>query len=46
MARDPAGKQAFRTFLAELNTLQEKLDAEEDAYWKVSPKILESGVNG
>ncbi len=46
MSRDPAGQQAFRTFLAELNTLQEKLDAEDDAYWKVSPKILESGVNG
>ena len=46
MARDHAGKRAFRTFLADLQALQAKLDAEEPASWKVSPKILESGVNG
>ena len=45
-AHDQEGKRAFRTFLADLQALQEKLDAEEPACWKVSPKILESGVNG
>lgn len=46
MALDEAGRQAFGTFLADLNALQERLDAEEKACWKVSPRILESGVNG
>ena len=46
MAPDPAGKEAFRAFLADLQALQQRLDAEEDECWKVSPKILESGVNG
>lgn len=46
MAPDLAGKQAFRTFLGDLQALQQRLDAEEPATWKVSPKILESGVNG
>ena len=46
MAPDRAGKGVFRTFQGELEALQEKLDAEEPACWKVSPKILESGVNG
>ncbi len=46
VARDRAGKQAFRAFLGDLETLQARLDAEEPACWKVSPKILESGVNG
>ncbi|HWC11473.1 MAG TPA: lipoxygenase family protein [Acidimicrobiales bacterium] len=46
MARDQAGKEAFRTFLADLQALQERLDAEDPACWKVSPRLLESGVNG
>jgi Lipoxygenase len=46
MARDPAGKQAFRTFLEDLRALQARLDKEEPAPWKVCPEILESGVNG
>jgi hypothetical protein len=46
MAHDRAGKQAFRTFLGDLEALQERLDAEEPACWKVSPRMLESGVNG
>jgi Lipoxygenase len=46
MATDPAGKEAFGVFLADLQALQKRLDAEEPAYWKVSPKLLESGVNG
>ncbi len=43
---DRAAKQAFRTFQGELEALQERLDGEEYAAWKVSPRILESGVNG
>ncbi len=46
LALDKGGRQAFRTFLADLERLQERLDREEAARWKVSPKILESGVNG
>ena len=46
MAPDPAGKQAFRTFLEDLQALQQRLDREDQAPWKVSPKMLESGVNG
>lgn len=46
VALDRHGKKAFRKFLDELEELQERLDAEEPACWKVSPKILESGVNG
>lgn len=43
----PRGRQAFRTFLADLEALQDRLDQDSDgASWKVSPKILESGVNG
>lgn len=46
LALDDRGREAFRTFLGDLQRLQERLDREDDACWKVSPKILESGVNG
>lgn len=47
LALDQGGRQAFRTFLADLEALQDRLDQDNDgASWKVSPKILESGVNG
>jgi hypothetical protein len=46
LALDQGGVEAFQAFLADLERLQERLDREDDACWKVSPKILESGVNG
>lgn len=46
VALDEPGRDAFRQFLADLEVLQEKLDGEDKEAWKVSPKMLESGVNG
>jgi hypothetical protein len=46
LALDIEGKGAFRAFQGELEALQERLDREEPACWKVYPRILESGVNG
>lgn len=46
LALDQGGRQAFQTFLSDLRALQERLDNEDGACWKVSPKMLESGVNG
>jgi arachidonate 15-lipoxygenase len=43
---DDAGAAAFSTFLAELAALQARLRTEEHACWKISPDILEVGVNG
>jgi arachidonate 15-lipoxygenase len=46
MAVDRDGRREFQTFLRELCHLQRRLDQEARAFWKVSPEILESGVNG
>ncbi len=46
LALDAAGAAAFSNFLAELRALQVRLEAEDPACWKISPEILESGVNG
>ncbi|HEX2041675.1 MAG TPA: lipoxygenase family protein [Acidimicrobiales bacterium] len=46
MGLDPAAKTAFHDFRRALEALQDRLDREEYATWKVSPRILESGVNG
>lgn len=43
---DDEGKQAFRTFKHDLDALQARVEREPFAAWKVSPRILESGVNG
>jgi Lipoxygenase len=43
---DAAASAAFSTFLAELAALQVRLKAEEFAYWKMYPSILEVSVNG
>lgn len=46
VALDTAGRDAFRRFLTDLEALQDMLDGEDSEHWTVSPKILESGVNG
>lgn len=47
VALDAAGRDAFGRLLEDLEALQETLDAERDKpLWKVSPRTLESGVNG
>lgn len=46
VALDAPGRTAFRQFLTDLEVLQGTLDHEEEELWKVSPKMLESGVNG
>ena len=46
LALDPDGTAAFRSFRDDLQALQDRLDPEPRAYWTVSPKILEVGVNG
>ena len=46
VALDTAGRDAFRQFLTDLEVLQDMLDREVDECWKVSPAMLESGVNG
>ncbi|MEA2702142.1 MAG: arachidonate 15-lipoxygenase [Actinomycetota bacterium] len=46
LALDPDGAACFRTFHAELQALQARLDQEEHAYWKMYPNILESRMNG
>ena len=45
LALDAQGRAAFRAFLVDLQALQKKL-GKAKAHWEVSPKILESGVNG
>jgi hypothetical protein len=46
LALDAAGSAAFSRFLAELAALQARLETEDPAFWKISPKVLELSVNG
>jgi arachidonate 15-lipoxygenase len=45
LALDRNGADEFRVFRYELQCLQEQMDQEESAYWKISPKILEANIN-
>ncbi|HEX8071140.1 MAG TPA: lipoxygenase family protein [Pyrinomonadaceae bacterium] len=45
MALDQKGADAFRLFRYELQTLQEKMQQEPDASWKIYPNILEANIN-
>ncbi len=45
LALDRKGADAFRLFRYELQTLQEKMDQEPFAHWKIYPNILEANIN-
>lgn len=46
LAVDEEGRRCFKTFYAELQALQARLDQEDRACWKMCPRLLESSVNG
>jgi arachidonate 15-lipoxygenase len=46
LAVDPAGADAFRRFLTDLEALQARLDQEPPASWRVTPRLLEANING
>jgi hypothetical protein len=45
LALDPAGAEAFREFKLALERLQQRVEAEPGAAWKISPAILEANIN-
>jgi len=45
LALDRKGADEFRRFRYELQLLQEKMDQEPSAYWKITPRILEANIN-
>ena len=45
LALDARGAEAFRTFRRELQALQDRLETEPFAHWKIYPKILEANIN-
>lgn len=45
LALDHKGADAFRIFRYELQTLQEQMEQETFAPWKIYPKILEANIN-
>ena len=45
LALDPAGAEAFREFKQALERLQQRVQAEPGAAWKISPAILEANIN-
>ena len=45
LAIDEQGRVAFRQFLSELGVLQNRLEQEPFAHWKIYPKILEANIN-
>jgi hypothetical protein len=45
LALDSKGADAFRLFRYELQMLQEKLDQEPFACWRITPQILEANIN-
>jgi hypothetical protein len=45
LALDRKGADAFRLFRYELQTLQEKMEQEPFAHWKIYPNILEANIN-
>ena len=45
LALDPAGAEAFREFKQALERLQQRVEAEPGAAWKISPAILEANIN-
>jgi Lipoxygenase len=45
LALDPAGAAAFREFKLALERLQQRVEAEPGAAWKISPAILEANIN-
>lgn len=45
LALDHKGADAFRIFRAELQALQEKMEQEIFACWKIYPNILEANIN-
>jgi arachidonate 15-lipoxygenase len=42
---DETGRALFRQFQDDLKVLQGKMEAEEFAYWKIYPTILEANIN-
>lgn len=45
LALDARGADAFRAFTKDLEVLQDRLDAEPFAHWKVLPRKLEANIN-
>ncbi len=45
LALDPASAEAFRKFQEDLGALQQRMDEEPWAVWKIYPKILEANIN-
>jgi arachidonate 15-lipoxygenase len=45
LALDRKGADAFRCFRYELQALQEKIDQEPFACWRITPRILEANIN-
>lgn len=45
LALDRKGADAFRLFRYELQLLQEKMEQEPFAHWKIYPRILEANIN-
>ena len=45
LALDRKGADAFRRFRYELQALQEKIDQEPFACWRITPRILEANIN-
>jgi arachidonate 15-lipoxygenase len=45
LALDRKGADAFRLFRYELQTLQEKMEQEPFAHWKIYPNMLEANIN-
>lgn len=45
LALDPPGADAFRQFHQDLQALQDTIEQEAFACWKISPKILEANIN-
>lgn len=45
LALDDAGAKAFRQFQHDLQALQERMEQEPWAVWKIYPKILEANIN-
>jgi hypothetical protein len=45
LALDSRGAEAFRRFHAELRQLQQTMDGEPSACWKIQPRFLEASIN-
>jgi hypothetical protein len=45
LALDRKGADAFRLFRHDLQRLQERMEQEPCAHWKIYPRILEANIN-